>query len=1089
MAEPTDSEFDVARWLSALGLEAYAQAFKENDVDAETLGRLTVEDLRELGVVSIGHRRKLLAAVAALTAAPAAAVGSAREPVADGRLQQPPSAQRRQVTTLFSDLVGFTVLTGQLDPELMHELLRTYKDACARTIERHGGHVVKFLGDGVLATFGYPRAQDDDAARAVRAGLELVEAIAGISVPGREPLAARVGLATGLVVVGDLDGESAVERDSLVGEAPNLAARLQAEAAPGQVLMAVSTANLIGGRFVYESVGTRALKGILDPVPLLRVLAEGRSESRFEATRRAGRLPMIGRVAETAQLLERAALAAAGQGQVVVLEGEAGIGKSRLVSEIARGLEGSGPARLIFQASSHDSGTPFYPVRKLVEYAADLAPPDNAEQRFEKIAATLRRYAAVSDEQLALVANLLGIETAQRALIAGFVAREIRSRTMDALLELLLAAARRGVLIVVEDLHWADPSTRELLGLFILRLATLPALVLVTQRPAAAGALAPAWASEAHVARLMLERLAADEVRSLVRTIVPDGTLSANQLETLVARSDGIPIFAEELAYAMREESAPKPAQFLHSGQAHAPDIPSTLTESLLARLDRLPHGPETAQTAAVIGREVPIDLLIAVSSQEEHAVRSGVEELIAAGILVRHEAASGASVVFRQSLVRDSAYGLVLHRDRLRLHRLIVEIASERFPEMLERRLDFVPHHLEAAGDWPAAAQAWRQAGRGAAARSAVAEACAHFTRALDLCLRQPECRNRDEVELAIRTELAFPMLALRGWSSPEAAVHVDRAVALSAMVGAKHRIVPVLMGKWLTGFGTADRDLMWALATQIAQAAQGGGEVERLLAHRVLSSQYLFEGKLDDSLREFLAFKALYDPSRHQAEMTRSGATNHAVTIDMGLATCFALMGRLHEMRALSASAIDAARQTGHFNTLCQTLAAAGGFCAALVRDAAPLAACAAEISEIAMRHELPFWRPHADLLAGLALAMQGDSQAGLSQARRGIDALVEQHAFALSAWLSFYAAACEEAGDLAELRRALSMAQSVVDQGERWFEAELLRLRGRLLLATRNDGSARDEFANALRVARAQRAGLFEARAAVDINRQTA
>lgn len=1089
MTSPAEREWDVAGWLRALGMGAYAQAFKENDIDAQTLGQLTTEDLRELGVVSIGHRRKLLAAIASLTTALAAEASATREPDADGRLQQPASAQRRQVTTLFSDLVGFTVLTGQLDPEVMHELLRAYKDACARTIERHGGYVVKFLGDGVLATFGYPRAQDDDAARAVRASLELVDAISKIGVSGGDPLAARVGLATGLVVVGDLAGESAVERDSLVGEAPNLAARLQAEAAPGQVLMAVSTANLIGGRFVYESVGTRALKGILDPVPLLRVLAEGRSESRFEATRRAGRLPMIGRVAETAQILERAALAGGGLGQVVVLEGEAGIGKSRLVSEIARGQEGSGHARLIFQASPHDSGTPFYPVRKLVEYAADLAPPDSAEQRFEKVAATLRRYAAVSDEQLALVANLLGIETTQRALIAGFVAREIRARTMRALLELLLAVARGGVLIVVEDLQWADPSTCELLGLFIPRLATLPALVLVTQRPAAAGAPPPAWASQAHVARLMLERLAADEVRSLVRTIVPDGALSAGQLETLVARSDGIPIFAEELAYAMREESAPKPALFLHSGQAQAPDIPSTLTESLLARLDRLPHGPETAQTAAVIGREVPIDLLIAVSSQDEQAVRSGVEELVAAGVLVRHEAASGASVVFRQSLVRDSAYSLVLHRDRVRLHRLIVQTASQRFPEMLERRLDFVPHHLEAAGDWPAAAQAWRQAGQDAAARSAVAEACAHFTRALDLCLRQSESRARDEIELTIRTELAFPTLALRGWSSPEAAVHVDRAVALSALVDAKHRIVPVLMGKWLSGFGTADRDVMWALATQIAQAAQGGGEVERLLAHRVLSSQYLFEGKLGDSLREFLAFKDLYDPSRHQAEMARSAATNHAVTIDMGLATCFALMGRLQEMRALSASAMDAARRTGHFNTQCQTLAAAGGFCAALMRDAAPLAACAAELSEIATRHDLPFWRPHADLLSGLALAMQGDSRDGLAQARRGVDALVEQRAFALSAWLSFYAAACEEAGDVAELRRALSMAQTVVDQGERWFEAELLRLRGRLLRAVGNQGAAQDEFAQALQVARAQQAGLFEARIESDIKRQSA
>jgi hypothetical protein len=404
----------------------------------------------------------------------------------------------------------------------------------------------------------------------------------------------------------------------------------------------------------------------------------------------------------------------------------------------------------------------------------------------------------------------------------------------------------------------------------------------------------------------------------------------------------------------------------------------------------------------------------------------------------------------------------------------------------MLERRLDFVPRHLEAAGDWPGAIVSWRKAGQNAAARSAVAEAVQHFSHALELCLRQPAGTDRDETELVLRTELSFPLLAMRGWSSKEVAEHVDRAIALSASVEARHRIVPVLIGKWLTGFGSTTGEAMWALVHQIVDAARGGGEVERLLTHRVLSSQYLFEGSLRESLREFQAFKDLYVAEQHEMSLARSGATTHAVTIDMGLATCFALMGRLDEMQSLSTAAMEAARQTGHFNTMCQTLAAAGGFCSALVRDAGSLALYAFELAELAERHDLPFWRPHANLLEGLATAMRGESGPGLGLACQGIDALVAQKAFALSAWVLFYAAACEDAGDTAELGRALAIAQSVIGSGERWFEAEFFRLRGRLQIASGDARQACEDFSKALEIARTQGAGLFEQRAASDLRR---
>ncbi len=1075
MGEPSSDDLDVAAWLAGLGMQDYAAAFAANDVDAETLRHLTADDLRELGVASIGHRRKLLTAIAALVAAVAHPVDlqASREHVI--------GVQRRQVTTLFSDLVGFTVLSQRLDPEVMHELLHSYIDVCTRTIARHDGHVIRAIGDGVLATFGYPRARDGDAVRAVRAALELVEAVGRIEMPGGGCLSARAGLATGLVVA----GESPVERDSLVGEAPNLAARLQGEAEPGQVLIAHSTANLIGGQFVCETIGSRVLKGFAEPIPVVRVLSETRSQSRFEATRRATRLPMVGRVAETARLMERAALARSGQGQVVIIEGEAGIGKSRLVAEVTQSEQMSGQQRLLFQTSPHNLGTPFYPVIKFIEYAADLLPADAPDVRFSKVAETLRQFGSLPDDRLALVAEMLGIETPQRALLAGFASRELRPRAMRTLVELAMSIAARGALIVVEDLQWADPSTRELLGMVIPRLATVPALALVTMRPMTAADPRPAWANETHVTRLGLDKLAADEVRTLVGSIIPAGALGADLVEAVVSRSDGVPIFAEELAYAVLDGSPSTPPAAPRPDTQSVPTIPSTLTESLLARLDRLTHGLETAQLAAVIGREVPMDLLVAVSSLNEAAVRAAIEELIGAGILVRHETTIGEAVAFRQSLVRDCAYGLVLHRDRQRVHRRVAETAVANFPEMVERWLDFVPRHMEASGDHQAAVAAWRQAGRAAAQQSAVGEAVAHFARALEICRRQPEGRARDDQELTILTELVFPTLALRGWNSPEAANYVDRAIVLSAQVDSKQRIIPVLMAKWLTGISSGSRSALRTLAAQIFEAGHDGSEIDRLLVFRVMSSQYLFEGAQRDALREFNAFKALYDPERHEAQLG-SGATNHAVTIDVGLATCLALMGHFDEMRRVCAAAISAARSGGHFSTMCQTIAAAGGFCAVLQGDAEALDRYATELAEIAQRWDLLFWRPHADLFAGLAAVMQGDTASGLARARQGIEGLIAGRAFVLSAWVMFYATACEEAGESAEARRALAVAQPVIEAGERWFEAEFLRVRGRLHLSDGADDKARADFNEAIRVARAQGATLFETRALADLER---
>jgi class 3 adenylate cyclase len=1077
MAKPIagpDMEF-VRAWLHQLGLGAYLGTFTDNHIDASVLPHLTGADLAELGVSSVGHRRRLLDAIGKLAAAesrptePGVKSAAALAPSAG----HPPIFERRQVTTLFCELVEYTELASRFDPELVHDIVGSYLNVCGELIDGFGGHVLRLYGGGVLATFGYPRAREDDAARAAATGLALTKAIEALRTRSGHKLKVRIGIATGLVVAGDLIGTAASEQDSLVGESPNLAARLQAEALPGQVLIGEETAGIIGAQFHCEDMGTRMLKGFVEPVTVFRVLGERRGASRFAANQRSNGLPMVSRESEIARLVDRATVALAGQGQIVVVTGDAGVGKSRLIEEMYRRLEIDAAQRFILQCSPIHTNQPFHPVAHYLAYATDVSAPDGG--RFEKLDALLRRIGQSTSERLALIAEMLRHEHADRKLLQRLAPAEIRSRTVEALLDIIEAISRESPVIVIEDVHWIDPSTSELMTRLARLVRELPVLLVATMRPGDA----PHWAGE-HDTNLHLTRLQPYEIRRLVHALATERTMPPGIVDAIVARSDGIPIFAEELArgYQAIENVSP--------GTADPNAIPATLNETLLARLDLLEHGRETAQFAAAIGRDVPLELLIAVSPFGDAEMRASIDRLIGAGILVKRHSTFGAAIEFRHSLLRDAAYHLLLRRDRLRVHQLIADTIEAQFPAITDHMPHVLAHQLTEAGDDLRAIAWWQRAGRDAARRSAAVEAVAHFAAAIELASRLPEGGDRDLLEFDLRLEILGPLIAARGYGAVEVEREIDCAVDLSIRLGSSDRIVVGLVHKWIGRFNEPEARLQ--VARQIAEVAAHGSTFDRLMSHRCMGTTLLFRGEFREAIFEFEQFLAMYVPELHREALNKIGATSHDIAVKVGLAEAWTLLGDAERAALWRKTALEDAQTSGHFQTLCHTTAFAGGLLAAFTEDTDDLAFHASRLRSLTLQHDLPFWRPHADLLAGVAAIHRGAIDKGFRQARSGIQRLMTAHEPSLTAWCIVFVGGCLKAHRITEGLANFAAIAAEVENGERWIAAEFHRLRGLLRLQTGEGQGGLEDLTEARRIATRQGSILLKSRADADLEIQS-
>lgn len=730
----------IEDWLAQLGLGKYAAAFVENDVDLRALPHIAESDLREIGV-SLGHRKIILAAISELAQ--------------QRSNQQPPSAEaseaaadRRLLSVFFCDLVGSTPLSAQLDPEDMHELIRRYQDSVAGAVTRFGGHVAKYLGDGVLAYFGWPMAYEDHAERSIRAALEAMAAVDVLQSPNAQALKARIGIASGHVVVGNTVG-NVNERGSIAGDTPNLAARLQGAAAPGQILVADSTRRLAGQSFEFMNLGERELKGFSSPVAIFEVRGEREVESRFEAAHASGLSKFVGRASEIGLLLERWELAKSGQGQMIFLSGEAGIGKSRLVEALEERLRESQHELIRLQCSPYHATSAFYPIVERLSRVAQFAPTDDQNTRVEKFRKLVSRYGENPSEVGAIYAELLSLDLGDEfrpPALSAHQRKEILVRTIAN--RLLLATRIAPVLMVVEDAHWMDPSTSEVLQELVSRLHGTSALIVVTHRTE--------WSADwtsglAHATTLSIGRLTREQMRELIESM--DRNIPEELVEMISERTDGIPLFIEELTRSITESGKLTSLNL---------EIPDSLQGSLMTRLDRLPTtAKEVAQIASVIGREFDRDLLSKIAGLDERTLEGALAHLETSQIVVAGGALRNDALVFRHALIQDAAYQSLLNRRRRHFHENIAKVLVDQYPDVTVTQPELIAQHYENAQRIELALPYWMKAGERALARSANYEAVDHFQNALTIVEQAPEAPNRQKDLLAAVLKLGDALYA----------------------------------------------------------------------------------------------------------------------------------------------------------------------------------------------------------------------------------------------------------------------------------------------------------------------------------------
>ena len=855
----------------ALASSNTRRSFRENDIDETVLPSLTHENLKELGVASFGHRVKLLDAIAALRTDASGKPPSVDPATASSAPSTPPEdrAERRQVTVMFSDLVGSTALSAGMDPEDLREVISAYQKCVAETVQRFGGFVAKYMGDGVLVYFGYPQAHEDDAERAVRAGLELVAAVCGLKTHAL--LQTRIGIATGLVVVGDLIGSGASQEQAIVGETPNLAARLQGIAEPNSVVIAENTRKLVGDLFELQDLGAQDLKGIAGSVRAWAALRPSSVQSRFDALHGGGLTELVGREEELELLLRRWSKAKAGEGQVVLLSGEPGIGKSRLTAALSERISTEPHTRLRYFCSPQHTDSALYPIISQLERAAGFARDDSAQAKLDKLDAVLA-LASTSIRDATLLAEMLSLPNDGRHPVLELTPQQRRQKTLEALTAQFEALSRSNpVLMLFEDLHWIDPTSLEALGRTVDELRTLEVLLIVTYRPE----FEPPWIGRPYVTALSLNRLGEREIAAMIDRVAGNKPLPANVRQDIIERTDGIPLFVEEMTKAVLEADGEEAA---HRTAAATPSpsvaVPSSLHASLMARLDRLGSAKEVAQVGAVIGREFSYTLIAAVAHKDEVELQAALDRLMGAGLLFRQGIPPHATYLFKHGLVQDAAYSTLLRERRRLLHRRIVEILETQFPETAESQPELIARHCTEAGLIEKAVAFWAKAGRRSMARSALVEAVAQLTRALDQIATLPSTPRlrREQIELQVAT--ITPLMHVKGYAAPEVKAATERtrllieqAEALGEPPENRLLLYSVLFGFWITNAVAFNGDAALALAGQFLELAEKqGASVPLLLGHGLMGFSLLVTGNFTQILRQTDQALALYDAAVHR-------------------------------------------------------------------------------------------------------------------------------------------------------------------------------------------------------------------------------
>jgi class 3 adenylate cyclase/predicted ATPase len=1072
---------EIADWLKTLGMSEYAERFAQDDIDTSVLRDLTDQDLKELGV-SLGHRRKMLRAIDELfCVAPKSPQPALTEP------RPLDTAERRQVTVMFSDLVGSTALSARIDPEDLREVISAYQKCVAEAVQRFGGYVAKYMGDGVLVYFGYPQAHEDDAERAVRLALELVAAVSGLKT--HAPLQTRVGIATGLVVVGDLVGAGASQEQAIVGETPNLAARLQGVAEPNGVVIAESTRKLVGNLFELEDLGAKDLKGIAGSVRAWVALRPAPFESRFDAFHASGLTQLVGREEELELLLRRWSKAKSGQGQVVLFSGEPGIGKSRLAAALLEQLAVEPLTRLRDFCSPQHTDSALHPIISQMERAARFTHGDNPKAKLDKLDALLAQN-STSPHDAALLAEMLSLPNDGRYPALELTSPERRQKTLEALvLQVANLARQKPVLLIFEDVHWADPTSLELFGRIVDKIPRLNALLIVTYRPE----FNPPWIGRPHVTALTLNRLGEREIRVMIDRVAGNESLSSRVLQDIIERTDGIPLFVEEITKAVLEAGSQDAERTVAVIPTPSIAVPASLHASLMARLDRLGPAREVAQVGAAIGREFSHALLIAVVPKPEAELRSALNGLRAAGLLFCQGVPPHATYLFKHALVQDAAYGTLLREPRRSLHARIAETLESQFAEIAENQPELLARHYTEAALIDKAARLWGTAGQRSLARSALVEAVEQLTRAIaqiDALPATPELRQE---QIKLQVALITPLIWVKGPTAPESIAAAERAYLLVEQAEARGEPPddPLIQFSALYGLWVAvpfNGDVCRGLAAQfLALAAKQQTTAPRLIGHRIMGHTLFHTGEFIEAKANFDKGLVLYNAAEHRSLATRFNVDSRIVILCYRSLTAWVLG---YPAAAISDSDQGAGdgRDIGHVASLMYALLLAS-FTHTFCGNCATATALVNEVLALADEKGSLIGKAIGTIVQAEIFALN-DNAAALQSHIDGLNALrLTKQTIFIPIYLSWLARTYAKLGKFDDAWGCIGEAVTAIEtRKETWCEAEVNRIAGEIALRSpeRDAAKAQTYFERSLAVARQQQAKSWELRAAMSLAR---
>lgn len=1086
---------NVTDWLRSLGLEQYAEAFRDNDVDGDVLPEVNADDLIAIGVTSIGHRRKLLTSIAALKAggAPTAGASALADPIptlSPVSAVRSADAERRQLTVMFCDLVGSTALSAQLDPEELSSVIGAFQKACASAVSMFGGSIAKYMGDGALVYFGYPEAHEDDAERAVRAGLALLDAVAAIQLPMPVRPQVRIGIATGLVVVGELIGNGAAQERVAVGETLNLAARIQSATSPNSIAIGELTFRLAGAAFEYADLGSHELKGISGATRLWRVVGESGTRGRFDTRVIKGLTPLVGRGEELGLLRRRWDHAKDGDGQLILLSAPAGFGKSRLTEAFREQLGDSSIPCLQYFASPFYVNSPFYPHIKRLEWTAGIVRTDSESDKLDKLEGILQGSEETKREAAPLLAALLSIPFGDRYPRLQINELVQKQRTMEVLEEqLVLLSSRVPVLLVFEDAHWIDRTSLDLLNKFILRAAELAVMIIVTYRPE----FAPPWSDLGHATMLKLNQLGRSQAADFIHKAAGGKTLPDSIAGQVAAMSGGVPLFIEEITRSILESGALEldGERYVLRHSTGDFTIPSTLQDSLIARLDRLGSAKDVVLAASIIGREFSYELIEAISPVPQETLLADLERLVQSDLLGQRGAPPQSRYIFKHALIRDAAYQSVLNARKRELHQRIAEVLASRFPDIVETEPELLAHHYTEANVVDRALAFWRQAAERATARMAHAEALGHVDKAKKLIAALPAGAEQDEWELAFLVIEGALQMTLHGWESLQANRIYEAARVVAERLGRPAELFPAVWGLWLGAHSSGQHARAHELYREMFHLLKRTNDVECVVqANHAGCTQMLAEGLPRAALDHIEQLLNNYQVDVHRDLGLLYGAHDPGCCGLSNRAFILVMLGQLDQAEAESAKALELSERLGHKPSIAHTCQFRGEYDVILNRPekAEPyLTTC----MSLSVKFSLAAYHNAADLMQGFVRVSRGDVEAGVRQAEAALETLksVPSRRFHLPIRMSIVGRAKAVAGDI---EGALAIYESALEAtsstGEIWYEPETLRLKAEALFALPEPRTSEAEQCLRAAIASAQKqdAKFWELRAATVLAR---